>query len=228
MKRQPHMRLTAELVASIQRLEPDPGPRPGLAQMGDDDYRQFTADLLRDAGPGPFRIFAYGSLIWKPETAFTSSQPAILNGWHRAFCMRIERWRGTREVPGLMMALDRGGRCRGLLFELPQDDAAGQLEKLLRREMTNKPPTNVPTLLPVQVGGTSLKALAFTANRQAYSYAGRLPLPEVAKILSEAAGHWGTGAEYLFNTVTHLAQAGITDSNLWSLQDLVAAEIERR
>jgi cation transport protein ChaC len=34
-------------------------------------------------------------------------------------------------------------------------------------------------------------------------------------------------AEYLRNTVTSLLENGINDRNLWRLQELVAAEIDR-
>lgn len=221
------MRLTAELVASIQRTEPDPGPRPGIGQMDDGDYRQYTDSLVAEMAGEPLRIFGYGSLIWKPEFEYVGRNEGLLNGWHRAFCTKIERWRGTRELPGLMMALDRGGCCRGFVYELPTENRHAQMEKLLRREMTNKPPTNVPRILGVMVDGSKVKALAFTSSRTSFNYAGRLPLPEVAAILARAAGHWGTGAEYLYNTVSHLEQAGIRDSNLWKLQQLVAEEIEK-
>lgn len=45
-------------------------------------------------------------------------------------------------------------------------------------------------------------------------------------MLARACGHWGTGAEYLLNTVTHLQARGIHDAGLWHLQRLVAQRIE--
>ena len=228
MKQPTHvMRLTPEHVARVRRVTGDDGPRPGIAQMGDADYDQYADELAHGLEGSPLRIFAYGSLIWKPEFEFTHHKPAMLPGWHRAFCMRIERWRGTREFPGLMMALERGGCCRGVVYTLPGGHERGQLERILRREMTNKPPTNMPRLVDVTVEAAKVKALTFTASRSAYSYAGKQPLEQVARILAHAAGHWGTGAEYLYNTVSHLEQHGIHDRNLWRLQALVAEEIER-
>jgi cation transport protein ChaC len=50
-------------------------------------------------------------------------------------------------------------------------------------------------------------------------------MEEVARTLARAAGHWGSGAEYLFQTVSHLDTFGIRDRNLWRLQQLVADEI---
>ena len=40
-----------------------------------------------------------------------------------------------------------------------------------------------------------------------------------------AAGHLGSGAEYLHQTVAHLEAHGIHDPHLWRLQKLVAARI---
>jgi glutathione-specific gamma-glutamylcyclotransferase len=218
--------LTAELVAKVQRTEADDGPRPEQQQMTDEDYRQYTEKLLMELGDAPLRVFAYGSLIWKPEFEIVSQARATLPDWHRSFCMKIERWRGTWARPGLMMALDQGGHCDGVIYEVPTADQRGQLEKLLRREMTNKPPTNMPMILEPVKNGKIIRALTFTASTQGPSYQGRLPLEEVAKILARAAGHWGTGAEYLYNTVLHLEQLGIHDENLWELQKLVAEEIK--
>ena len=221
------MALTAEMVAKVQRTEIDEGPRPHLQQMNDDDYAQWTDQLLGEFGKTPLRIFAYGSLIWKPEFEYVKAERATLKGWHRSFCMKIERWRGTRAVPGLMMALDRGGSCSGMIYELGSINRNQQIEKLLRREMTNKPPTNMPRVLTVSPGTESISVIAFTASRTGHSYVGKIALPEVASILARAAGQWGTGVEYLFNTVSHLEQLNIQDKNLWELQKLVAAEIEK-
>jgi cation transport protein ChaC len=52
-----------------------------------------------------------------------------------------------------------------------------------------------------------------------------LSIEATAAILARAVGHWGTGAEYLLNTVQHLEALGIHDRFLWQLQQLVAARI---
>jgi cation transport protein ChaC len=48
----------------------------------------------------------------------------------------------------------------------------------------------------------------------------------VADVLANACGHIGSGAEYLYNTVSHLEAKGIHDSGLWQLQRLVAERID--
>jgi cation transport protein ChaC len=63
-------------------------------------------------------------------------------------------------------------------------------------------------------------------NRASPYYAGSLSPDEVARTLAVACGHWGSGAEYLLNTVTQLEARGIRDSGLWHLQQLVARQID--
>jgi glutathione-specific gamma-glutamylcyclotransferase len=62
-------------------------------------------------------------------------------------------------------------------------------------------------------------------NRESRVYLGR-PAPEhVADTLALACGRWGSGAEYLRNTVAHPEEHGIHDRGLWKLQELVAERI---
>ena len=220
------MALTAELVARIARTEPDPGPRPDLGYHSEQDYDDVVTALLAEHNPDDLWIFAYGSLIWKPEFEHVEHCRATATGWHRSFCMKITRWRGTPAQPGLMMGLDRGGSCQGVAYRLPAEDRFGQLGRLVRREMSVKPATNTPRWIRIRRSKGQLRALAMTVNPKGSAYIGRLPPEEVARMLAVAAGHLGSGAEYLFQTVKHLDEYGIRDAYLWRLQELVAREIQ--
>jgi cation transport protein ChaC len=223
------MDLTPELVARVHRDLADEGPVPGLDYHDDADYAAITASMLAEHPPRtPCWLFAYGSLIWKPEIPHVDEMRGLVRGYHRAFCFRVQRFRGTRAEPGLMMALDRGGGCGGMLYRLPDDDLQAQVDKLFRREFTVKPPNCRPRWITVAAPSGPVRAIAFVMNRAAPSYAGKLPVEEVADILSRACGHWGSGAEYLHNTVHHLEAKGIHDRHLWHLQQLVAARIKER
>jgi glutathione-specific gamma-glutamylcyclotransferase len=221
--------LTDDHVARVHRVIADPGPTQGVAQQTDADYAAWVERTLRDdpAPDRPIQLFAYGSLIWKPEIAHQAERPAVARGWHRSFCLRMNRFRGTVDQPGLMMALDRGGQCRGVILELPPEDRGQQLDRLFRREFTVKPINSMPRWLRVMTPDGPMAALGFVMNRASPSYAGRLAPEEVAWTLARSCGHWGTGAEYLLNTVTQLEARGMRDAGLWRLQALVAAEIER-
>lgn len=217
--------LTPELVALVERIEPDPGPEPGSTEHSAADFAALAAALLAEYRPARLCVFAYGSLIWSPEFEHETMEPAVASGWHRAFCLHLTRWRGTREVPALMMALDRGGSCEGILYELPAGGLEAQVVRLLEREIDGNPPTNVPRWIWVQTAAGRRRALTFVAAKDGPAYAGRLPLETVAGITARAAGHWGSAAIYLQRTVEKLEEHGIRDRNLWKLQALVAAEI---
>lgn len=221
--------LTAAHVARVHRVIEDAGPAKGVGQQTDADYAGWVDRILAtNPSPGrPIQLFAYGSLIWKPEIEHRAEQPAVAAGWHRSFCLRMHRFRGTLDQPGLMMALDRGGQCRGVIYELPPEDPATQLDRLFRREFTVKPINSMPRWLTVRTESGPMPALGFVMNRTSPYYAGQLPEGEVARTLARACGHWGTGAEYLLNTVTQLDARGMRDAGLWRLQALVAEEIDR-
>jgi cation transport regulator ChaC len=57
-----------------------------------------------------------------------------------------------------MMSLDRGGQCQGVVFSLAADNLEGQLGKLVRREMTVKPPNNLPQWITVKTDQEPLRA----------------------------------------------------------------------
>jgi glutathione-specific gamma-glutamylcyclotransferase len=220
--------LTPDLIARVHRVVADSGTVAGVLQQTDADYADWVHRMIAShPAPGaPTHLFAYCSLIWKPEIDHRAEQVGIARGWHRAFCLRMSRFRGTPETPGLMMALDRGGQCKGMLYELPAESPDKQFDRLFRREFTVKPINSMPRWIMVETANGPAHALGFVMNRASPYYAGRLAPHAVARVLAAACGHWGTGAEYLMNTVTHLEARGIHDSTLWRLQRLVAAQIE--
>ncbi len=223
------MRLTEHHVRRVHRDIADPGIQllPGFRPATDADYAEIVGEMLRTRPSGPFWLFGISSLIWKPETAFTEKRQAVARGWHRRFCLGWDyRYRGSHDTPGLMMALDRGGQCRGMMYALPEDTLEAELHKLIRREMSM-----VPSAFPwrwinvVSVEG-SHKALSFAMNRKSGRYIANLTDEQLADVLATAVGFRGSMAEYLFSTVSKLEELGIHDRNLWRLQELVAERID--
>ena len=219
--------LTAELIALVDRKEPDSGPESGLAALSDDDYGQAAHDILRQNAGHPLWLFAYGSLIWKPDFEHVEQRASKAHGWRRSFSLDIVRWRATREQPGLMMALDYGGCCHGVAYRLPAGNDHAQMVRLLKRETSSKEDIPWVRWLDVKSGSDRFRALAFWVAPRADGYYINLPLEAQAIRLARAAGHVGTGAEYLRNTIVKLEEFGIHDDYLWRLQKLVADEIRR-
>lgn len=225
------MRLTKAHVAKLAQKLPDPGfiALPGFRMATDEDYDRIVAELIEQAPEDGFWVFAYGSLIWNPAYEFVEQRIGVVYGWHRAFCLGWDkRYRGNPDAPGLMLALDRGGQCRGVLHRLPEADLEANVHRLVRREMSMVPSAFPARWVNVKTGGGRLRALTFAMNRKSGRYVSGLSIDELADVLAVACGHRGSMAEYLFSTVSHLEQLGIHDRHLWSLQELVALRIEAR
>jgi cation transport protein ChaC len=184
-----------------------------------DPMPRWVVDLRTSAAP--VWVFAYGSLMWNPEMRVAERLPARVHGWHRSFCLYSPEYRGTREKPGLVLGLDRGGSCRGIAYRLAQATLADEIDLIWTREMTgfvyHMTPLNLLTARGPVVG------YAFTVRRDSRDYAGRLAPEAAARIIATSRGDRGTGRDYLANTVRHLDELGIGDRALHRLERLVAA-----
>ena len=170
--------------------------------------------LLRDLPAGEdLWVFAYGSLMWDPGFAFTEQCQGVLRGYHRRFCIYSLRHRGTPEAPGLVLGLDHGGACRGMLFRVARALAAPVLESLWEREMVTA--VYKPKLLPVRAdGGLTFRACAFVVDRTHPQYCRGLDLARTAALIRRGVGGRGPNIDYLANTVAHLEILGIADHGL--------------
>ena len=74
-------------------------------------------------------VFAYGSLMWRPEFRFIERVEARLVGAHRALCVYSFVHRGTPERPGLVLGLDRGGTCRGIAYRVAAAERARDVQR---------------------------------------------------------------------------------------------------
>lgn len=221
------MRLTPELVDRCHRDVPDPGQAVDKYDyFTEEDYTAAVQKLLAGRPAGPLWIFAYGSLMWRPEFNAVESRRAVAEGWKRGFSLEVTRFRGSTEQPGYMMCLDSGGCCEGLALRLSDKQAEDQLRQLLLREVGGYEALEAVRWIEVESIGSPLRALTFYAAPALLDfYKPNRPLKRIAAALARACGHWGSGAEYLRNTVCHLEEMGIHDHQLWILQEMVAEEI---
>jgi cation transport protein ChaC len=166
-------------------------------------------------------VFAYGSLLWNPIFPIAEARPALVRGLHRSFCIWSLASRGTATAPGLVLALQPGGACRGVAYRLPSPLAIDELHLLWRREMVVG--GYHPKWVKLETsGGKPLVALAFTVKRDHPQYAGKLSLDEQANVIGSACGHLGTSQDYLERTRVALVTHGIVDSYLERLAERVA------
>ena len=93
----------------------DRGRDPRLRMLTEAERAASLAGLLahRPDRAGGAWVFAYGSLIWNPAIHTTERRFARIHGWHRSFCLSTLAGRGSPDLPGLVLGLDRGGACAG-------------------------------------------------------------------------------------------------------------------
>ena len=170
-------------------------------------------------------VFAYGSLIWNPLFEHDARELATIHGYHRAFCLWSRLGRGTPEHPGLMLGLDRGGRCHGVALRIAPHRVREELTLIWRREMPMG--SYAPRWVKARVGTRHHRALAFVVNRASPQYAGRLPAQTIVDTLATAHGRFGPGWEYLFQTVECLHAHGLHDARLEHLRSRVQERLRR-
>jgi cation transport protein ChaC len=172
--------------------------------------------------PAGVWIFAYGSLMWRPGFAYAEAAPARLHGYHRSLCVYSWVHRGTREVPGVVLGLDRGGSCRGWAFRVSAEQEAEILEYLDGRELV----TDVyrRKRLPVTIGERRVPAWSYVVRRDHPQYAGQLAHGRLLDLVRGGAGRSGRCRDYLLSTVSHLEAMGIVDGPLHLLAKALAED----
>ncbi|MFQ5973462.1 MAG: gamma-glutamylcyclotransferase [Alphaproteobacteria bacterium] len=162
-------------------------------------------------------IFGSGSLMWNPGFDHLEVQPALLRGYHRAFCIYSHYAWGTLERPGLVLGLLPGGSCRGRAFCIAREQTESVLAYLDDRE--SAPYRRV--LVPVALRERTVEAHTYVANPDHRQFAGKLTPEPAADFILQGKGHRGSSREYLQNTVRHLDELGIREGPLHRLLDLV-------
>ncbi len=165
----------------------------------------------------PTWVFAYGSLMWHAGFATPETQAARLHGFHRAFCIYSEHYRGTPQKPGLILGLLAGGSCRGLAHRLPVRGYRQVRRYLWRREIENDG-VYEEVVRPIHLSdGRTVQALVYLADRQHRQFAGKLPLATAIRLVRQGNGATGSNVAYVKNTVAHLRELGLRDQPLEEL-----------
>jgi len=164
-------------------------------------------------------VFGYGSLLWNPVIDIVQKKTGTVYGYRRRFCMVAPTGRGTREAPGLVLALDAGGCCQGIALKVRPGRVREELSLLWRREMVVGSYTPKWVTMYSKTGQQTV--LAFAMNRSHRSYCGALTQAKTATMIARAKGVLGRNSDYLFDTVTHLEENGLRDKPLKTLAEHV-------
>lgn len=185
--------------------------------------RSLDEALAGRAAGAPLWLFAYGSLMWNPQFHHDGHHVGTIRGYHRAFRVWSRLNRGTPQQPGLVLTLERGGSCRGLVYRIASDRAQEEMARIWKREMTYG--SYCPKWINCQVGDDSFPALAFTVNRQCSGYTGAISQEVMVTALTHARGNYGPAHDYLFKTVETLRAHGIRDRRVEQLAAQVRARM---
>jgi len=205
-----------ERLAAWMRAEGMPVP------SAEEREASLRATLAAAPPEGEVWVFGYGSLLWNPAFEHVETRPARLHGWHRAFCLWSTFGRGTREAPGLMLALDRGGACHGVALRLAPEAVETELRILWRREMVTG--GYVPRWVRPRTAAGPVHAVTFVVNAASPRYAGRLELEEIARRVAVARGPLGTSRDYVEELARRLDALGLRDGAVAALAARLARE----
>ncbi len=160
-------------------------------------------------------VFAYASLIWRPEGTVIEARRARIHGYHRALQMWSRVNRGSPQQPGLVFALISGGSCQGVVQRIAAQDVPDYLPVLWKREMPN--PVYDPRWLSAHTPEGPVRALGFTLSRRSPNFTGVLEPDTYRQIFQKAVGRYGSTLDYAQQTHDQLCQMGIRDQGLADL-----------
>ena len=170
-------------------------------------------------------VFAYGSLMWRPDFPFVEQIEARLIGAHRALCVYSFVHRGTAERPGLVLGLDRGGACRGIAYRVTVAERIRTVAYLRKREQVTSVYREVirPVWLRRQPE-ERVPALCYMVDRGHPQYAGRLALEQQLHHVRQGHGLSGANRDYVIATVASLEQLGYRESQLHQLAQMLGGQ----
>jgi cation transport protein ChaC len=181
---------------------------------------------LPELPEGDLWVFGYGSLMWRPDFEFLEHQDAVVYGYHRSLCVSSWLHRGTRDKPGLVLGLDKGGCCTGKLFRVCASRKEDVAQYLYGREL----PTLVYMAKIVKVRikncintqSQTINALTFVVDKTHPQYTSGKSAEQLAQIVSTTSGVSGHSKDYLFSTIESLKFSGISDKKLDKIASFVA------
>lgn len=158
-------------------------------------------------------IFAYGSLMWRPDFSFSERHRARIDGYRRALCIYSHHYRGTEDHPGLVFGLSAGGTCTGIAYRIAPADRDAVLEAVRIRELITSVYLEItaPVLLD---SGQTVTAITYVADADHPQFAGDLSQDKMLQIVLTAEGVAGRNVDYVWNTQRHLVELGVDDPDL--------------
>ena len=173
-------------------------------------------------------IFAYGSIMWKPQFKYTSRQAAYVNGYVRRFWQSSDDHRGTPSLPGKVACLIRAEEAHyhernnlhhekvwGYMYELDRSELKHILHQLDVREQNGYVRT-VSECFSRE--GLSLgECFVYVCCKSHPSFGVCTDVDLLAATVAEAKGASGPNIEYLLKLEECLDELGRPDEHITCL-----------
>jgi glutathione-specific gamma-glutamylcyclotransferase len=189
-------------------------------------YKEIISVLGTD--PKPINIFAYGSLIFKPERSFSTPRRCKALGVKRRFYMNSFDHRGTLSFPGRVCALlsstdslDDSSFCEGILYTISSEDSYETITSLAEREKGGYSFQRISVC--VDGNETIESAFAFVTSSSSPFLAPfyEQDLNTTAKIIKLAHGSSGSNLSYFTLLYKALQSLGIRDNYMEELNEII-------
>jgi len=161
--------------------------------------------------------------MWRPEFEFVSAKPALLEGYHRRLSVLSHHYRGTPENPGLVLGLDEGGSCLGLVYEIADHAWVKTSDKVRAREMLGDVYTEEVKEFSLRDEAIKVRAITYVVNHASGQYMPPQKPEDLMPFINQGHGQFGSCRDYVINTILHLRQLGIHDAELEALAPFVLA-----
>ncbi len=155
-------------------------------------------------------LFAYGSLIFRPDSAFEERRRAVLDGSSRRFFQGSTDHRGVPGAPGRVVTLVPGGRCVGVAYRVAAGDRARVLGYLDVREQGGYG----RALVDVRTDSGVLRATTYIAGPDNPDWAGEAEVHELARVIALSAGPSGSNREYALALAEALRELDAGDEHV--------------
>jgi cation transport protein ChaC len=171
-------------------------------------------------------IFAYGSLLFKPDFPFVERVAVQVEGFCRRFHQASTVYRGTPERPGRVLTLvhEPDQRCTGLAYRVAEADVASTLAALAVRERDHEL-TRVRAQR-LDGGGSIDDCIAYVAIAGNRNYLGPATVSALVAQIAGARGQAGSNADYLHQLADKLRELDLDDPHVFELDALVRARTQ--
>jgi cation transport protein ChaC len=173
--------------------------------------------------PSPVWLFAYGSLIWRPDFAYRERTRGYVRGWSRRFWQGSTDHRGLPGAPGRVLTVtpDATGACWGIAYRLEESTLQATLQAIDERERGGYERHTVEFHCVDGARSGNWPAAMYVAGPDNPHYLGPASLDSIADQVRRSHGPSGANREYVIELHRMLAALGIEDPHVAAVAALL-------